>query len=261
MTVVRRVLMGSLAGAALAVTGSASMADGYRGPKTAVAPAFKWTGFYIGAHAGPAWNDVRVRDLDGYNGPPDIRYDVEGGILGGQIGYNLQLQRVVLGIEAELGKMWLEEDQQYGPFIGVRLPTDSRAFLDTGLYATVAGRLGFLLTDTMLLYGKVGWGTVDAEVRFIDTDPTGAILVSGTRRSEYLDGAVYGGGVEFAMGKNITVKAEYLRFDVGDTIVHTATHNLGGTVRFAHDVRDIDTVKIGVSFKFDHDRVVPAPLK
>src|SRR3982074_1307979 len=68
-----------------------------------------WTGFYIGAHVGYGWNDLKWADTD-----PDIdgegpgrkilvEQSADGVIAGGTIGYNSQFGRhFVIGAEGEL---------------------------------------------------------------------------------------------------------------------------------------------------------------
>jgi outer membrane immunogenic protein len=241
------------AGAAIVATlGAASVAQ---------AGDRSWSGFYLGAHAGWGWqaSDNRLNELTPYNGA-GFKYDGgEGGMFGVQVGYNVQLQKVVLGIEGEGGLSGISGESQFPAYVGVRTPQDSVASVDFDRYATVTGRVGVLATDSLLIYGKAGWGWMHANVSFSDTDPAGATLVSGTSRGANLDGAVWGGGVEYAVNSLVSFKVEYLHFDVSDTITHTANVGGGGTARFSHDIRDVDTVKVGINLKFGADR--SGPLK
>lgn len=218
-----------------------------------------WSGLYIGAHVGGAWTDTTVIDLDGYNDPPIFGYDVENVFGGLQAGYNFSKSGFVFGIEGEAGYLALDGDAQYPDYVGVRGPTDSLSSLEGGAYGTIAGRAGFAVKN-LLIYGKAGWGIADVEASFIDTDPDGLILVSGTSKSETIDGAVYGGGIELALGSQTSLKVEYLRLDFDQSITVSAIDNIGVTRRFQHDVDAIDTVKVGVNFKL-HREPEAAPLK
>jgi len=254
--------------AAVATLGAASFAqaDGMaRRGKVAYERPFLWSGFYIGGHLGWGWqrDDNRLEDIDNYNGPgSSFRYEGADGAFGGvQLGYNWQLHKLVVGIEGELGLAAITAEGQFPPFVGVRQPTDSNASIDIDRYATIAGRLGVLAGDRLLIYGKAGWGWVHANASFIDADPTGILLVSGTGRSRTLDGLVWGGGIEYALSHTFSLKVEYLHFDIDDTIRHTATSTgAPANPRFAHHIGDIDTVKVGFNIKFDADRHV-APVK
>jgi outer membrane immunogenic protein len=223
-----------------------------------------WNGFYLGGHFGWAFNvDGVVRDLDGYNGaPPTFGYSGSGPMAGVQLGFNRQFQSIVAGIELEAGSMNIDAGAQFPPYIGTRTAVDSRAGVEMNGYAAVTGRLGFTLADRVLVYGKGGWGAVQARVSYIDFDPTGITLGGGTDAQKWLNGPVWGGGIEFAVGKQTSVKIEYLRFDVGDVITHRATSTTGAaSYRFSHDISDIDTIKVGLNFKFDSCCERAAPLK
>src|SRR5262249_22519730 len=71
----------------------------------AYGPAFSWTGPYIGAHIGYGWSDVdwQFADTPGVS----TSHGGTGGLLGGQIGYNIQVRQSVFGMEADLSSAWL----------------------------------------------------------------------------------------------------------------------------------------------------------
>jgi outer membrane immunogenic protein len=125
-------------------------------------------------------------------------------------------------------------------------------------YGTITGRLGFTAGERVLIYGKAGWGWVRARASFTDSDPTGTTLVSGLERNRTLDGGVWGGGLEYALSDWFSLKVEYLHFDISDTLTHIARSNTGSSSRFAHDIEDFDTVKVGFNIKFNRD---VAPMK
>ena len=67
--------------------------------KASPAPAFSWTGFYLGINGGYAgghssWGDPVV-------GADFGNSSTSGALLGGQLGYNLQMGAAVLGIETD----------------------------------------------------------------------------------------------------------------------------------------------------------------
>ena len=248
-------------GALVCATGLAS-ADGAPAAPRAAASPFSWTGFYAGIHGGAAWTGTRLLDIDGYNGGAgSFSHDVEGGFFGVQLGYNAQMQNILVGVEGDVGKMLPKDQAQFPPFAGIRTPFDSVDSVEINRYATITGRLGFLPWNSVLVYGKAGWGWAHTNVNFRDTDAAGTTLVTGTSADGNLSGAVWGGGIEIAMADNVSVKLEYLRFNFGDTITHTATNNVAVPFRFGHQIDDIDTLKIGFNMKFDSNRYVPGPLK
>ena len=93
-----------LAGTALLtiVSGSAMAADmrPARAPiytkAPMMAPAFSWTGCYIGANAGGLW---ATKDWSGLDASSSA--DVSGGLAGGQVGCNYQVTTWVFGIQGD----------------------------------------------------------------------------------------------------------------------------------------------------------------
>jgi outer membrane immunogenic protein len=66
----------------------------------AYVPFFTWNGFYIGINAGygfgrSAWTDTVTQDSTG-------NFNVNGPMVGGTVGYNLQFGTFVLGLEGDL---------------------------------------------------------------------------------------------------------------------------------------------------------------
>src|SRR3712207_3597451 len=90
----------------------------------AAVPAFTWTGFYFGVHAGYLWSDTDVK-LTGVGGnvlPFDVELETlprklsveQDGVLGGvQAGYNMQLGMFVAGIEADFSATGANGDRVY----------------------------------------------------------------------------------------------------------------------------------------------------
>ena len=67
-------------------------------------PQFSWTGLYIGAHVGYGWSDLDWQ----FDATPGIStgHTGGGGLLGGQIGYNVQVRQFVFGVEADMSGAW-----------------------------------------------------------------------------------------------------------------------------------------------------------
>ncbi len=239
---------------------SSAMADGVARGSVKDAPRaapFSWTGFYLGAHVGAAMTDITVTDVNGYNTGISNTFQNSGGnkaeFFGGlTLGYNYQFQSIVLGIEGDLGWMDLNRSTQYPPYQGVanRVGDSVAGFSTDGWYGAITGRLGITVGDPKLLvYAKAGWGWVESSASFVDTNPNGIILTAGTAASKMLDGAVYGGGIEWAFNRNWSVKVEYLHFNLG-TISHRATSTgAPANPNFRHDV-SLDTAKLGINYRF-----------
>lgn len=228
----KRALLGVSALALLA--GSASAADlSTRYPvKAAVVPMpmFSWTGFYIGGNVGWGWAS---NSFDYTTGGLTYGYDVgsSNGVFGGlQAGYNFQFaNNVVLGLEADLEFADIGQSQWLigGPVGGNMVSTS----VDT--YGTIRGRVGYAM-DRFLPYftGGAAWA---------NTSFTGPWGLNGDSTRW---GWTIGGGAEYAITNNWTVKAEYLYLDYG-------SKDLGyPNTDVASSNLTMNTVKAGVNYKF-----------
>ena len=114
-------------------------------------PVFSWTGFYIGAHIGGGFAKSDWADtVPGFVGLDDANPKPSGFLGGGQIGYNYQINNIVLGIEGE--GTWANLNNSVSScFQDVTQSCSTKA---TG-FATVTGRLG-LTWDRALFYAKGG---------------------------------------------------------------------------------------------------------
>jgi outer membrane immunogenic protein len=103
----------------------------------------------------------------------------------------------------------------------------------------IAGRLG-LAMDSALLYVKGGlaMARITNEAGLIG-DPTDFTSTSGTRT-----GYAIGGGLEYALNRQWSLKGEYLYMDFGNT----GSGNLDGDT-FSHS-NALHTFKIGVNYRF-----------
>ncbi len=190
------------AASVIALTAAANAADMYV-PGAATggykdAPVATWTGFYVGVNGGYAWSDTSNQlayspDLFGGLAP-------EGGFGGGQIGYNVQRDRIVFGIEADIqgGSISASGTDVLG--------VDYKSELD--YFGTVRGRLGYAFDRALvyatggLAYGEVknGAGTTTTTPFTIDKTAVGYVL---------------GGGVEYKIGGAWSVKGEYQYINLG----------------------------------------------
>jgi len=247
-----------------------------------------WTGFYIGGHGGYGWGNhdgtltVEGVDPDTHFPPSAARsYDLEGGFGGGQIGLNFQHESIVFGIEA---------DVSYADIDGTVSGTTHTFGTGWGSYTknitteiewlgTLRGRLG-IDVGPALIYGTGGfaWAKTEGEqVTYFNGGiapvnqggggPAGIHAISSD--DKWLSGWTVGGGVEWALSKNWSLKGEYLYVDLGSVdfnYVGTKTGIGGGAAGDPHTTdgfrgdMDLQTVKIGLNYKFGA-RDEPVPLK
>jgi outer membrane immunogenic protein len=228
-----------------------------------------WTGLYFGAHAG-----YGGADWDGYVGTtagapagtiipgsndPSQTLSDEGGFGGAQVGFNWQLQnRIVLGIEADISWSDIEGSDTFdagGPSPASSLwrkPHD----LSLDQFGTVRARVGYAAGNLMpYVTGGFAWGRTDGDLA-VAYYPAGSSTPFGTSYAstdENHTGWTLGGGIEWALMPNISIKAEYLHIDLG-----TEEYQFKGTVfngapfetdSFKSDLV-VDTVRVGLNYRF-----------
>ena len=247
------------------MTGSAIAAD--MAPRYAKAPApapaavFSWTGCYVGGFVGGAWanGNTRARDTNGYNALGDTWfYDPGSGFTGGgTLGCNYQAGSFVVGIEGEAGYLRVTGSalDPLSPFI----PLDTRSTTRFGdWYGVIAGRAGFAV-DRVLFYGKGGVAFVNTNVSTIDSIIAGGGNTITATTSDNRATWALGGGIEYALTNNWTIKGEYLYIDTRQTLNACGNAAFGGA-RFcwSHDVPGLHTAKLGLNYKFNWAQPVVA---
>ena len=201
-------------------------------PAIAVA-SFNWTGCYIGTHAGGGWGQK-----DWYDTQPPVKFaehDVNGWLVGGQVGCDIQTGSFVFGIEGQAA--WADIDGG-GANIFSNFFTSNSTVEFVG---TATGRIGYAW-DRVLLYVKGGGAWVrDKHWQFDVTD--NVVLNSGkVNRS----GWTVGGGFEWAFAANWSGKIEYNYMDFGR---HSAS--LTGLDDIEPNIdQQLHTVKIGLNYRF-----------
>lgn len=109
--------------------------------------------------------------------------NAQGLIYGINVGYDRQTGKFVYGVELEATDSAADVDNQ---FLGQ---------IEMGRELYAGGRVGFVVSDNALIYGKAGY--VDARLRTVGFQSIG------------LDGFRVGGGVEYKIKKNLFARAEY----------------------------------------------------
>lgn len=219
---------------------------------TSPAPAFSWTGFYLGLHGGYGWGDADV-DFSSVNDGDlgDTSIDMDGWFGGVQGGYNYQMGNFVVGLEADASWSGIDGDSTETGAVGLgptAVTIDSDAELEW--LATVRLRGGFAI-DRALIYatGGVAFGQLNYDYNV--NDGAGTTYFSGDG-DENMTGWTIGGGVEYAATQNVSVKLEYLYTDLGDfdtSTTGTVGAEAADTYSFDGDV-EFHTVKLGVNYKF-----------
>ncbi|CAN7349784.1 outer membrane beta-barrel protein [Bosea sp. LjRoot9] len=223
---------------------------------TARAPAFTWTGFYVGANAGygaRVGKDYAQSVQPGYfPGAPRTSGTITSertgdGIIGGaQIGYNYQMGNWVFGIENDIQYMDLGKKKSGYSFAGsgsVPAGFDYNGPEKTvDWFATGRGRIGYAF-DNLLVYATAGltYSSLKSE-----NCTTGKC---DTNKIGYVGGA----GVEYAFTPNWTVRVEGLYVNLGKASAGAIGTDASGRVYTGSATKidnDIALVRAGVNYKF-----------
>jgi outer membrane immunogenic protein len=291
------------------IAGPAIAADA-RAPVNRRPPVESWTGFYVGINAGGTWsengsvNTVSFPRSDFLPGPASFATNSAlgatgsvpvrngAGFIGGQVGYNWQFGTsspdlgggvFVAGIEADIQGVTRGNNGGFvgngvGPFpfftnaeiISTAITSSTRLTY----LGTLRGRLGYLVTPGLLLYGTGGlaYGRAEASTAIsqtnndcvfapgacVQTTSATAGTFSGTRV-----GWTVGAGAEWMLWDNWSAKVEYLHYDLGSVtfgagaLVFTngSFPGAGGpsviasqsTTRFNGEI-----IRVGLNYKFGY---------
>lgn len=173
---------------------------------------FDWTGIYLGGYVGYTNFDTEILGVDN---------SFDGITGGGILGVNYQIDRVVLGVEGDVGFTGAD-----GNF---NLPIVHSQ--DVDMTYAIRGRAGYAMDNTLLfLQGGVAFASFNA-------DAGGANILD-----DNVTGWQIGAGVEHAFTENLTVRLDGLYTDYGKTKdITVAPANF--------DVKNV-SVRLGVNFLF-----------
>jgi len=256
-------------------------------PVAAIAP-YGWTGFYIGGNVGYGWGDSSYSfSADNGAGQGLLNTGISGitpqsgsfrakGIVGGaQLGYNWQFDRVWLaGIEADIDASHVRGNGSPAATTNLGIGGIQPALIPAGRnldwFGTVRARLGFLPMERLLIFatGGLAYGKTssNSSITVRVTGPVvpvpadgstlscvGAVPCVAAAASQTSAGWTVGGGLEYAVWNNITVKAEYLYVNLGNQTIHlTAVPPATGTGSVAAKFDDAayNIVRVGLNYRF-----------
>ena len=213
--------LGSVGLAALVATGhlATGRANAADIPSTPYASAYSWTGFYIGGHAGGAWDnrDVGLFDTISSEKIGIGKTKASGFLGGGQIGLDYQFApNWVIGIEADVSGADLKNTAFNGSGSG-NINTSSVQHDNTiDLFGTVRGRVGYA-SNNWLLFGSGGFAWANEKVTRTQLEGTYHQATPGTaeKASNTGKGWTAGGGLEWGFAQNWTARVEYLHVELG----------------------------------------------
>jgi opacity protein-like surface antigen len=200
---------------------------------------YGWTGFYIGAYVGADWGFTNWSFADD-GATTDPRF--AGFLGGGEIGYNYQLGKWVLGVEGDAA--WTNAH-------GAR-PCPTGFFysceINMNWLSTATARIGYTYWDRLLTYVKAGAAIAQDRVEIgcnTNSQPTTVPLAGCPSQSDSKTkaGWTVGWGSEFGLTPNVSVKGEVMYFDLG-----TDRRDMGGVLADVQRSGFISTV--GLHYRF-----------
>lgn len=242
-----------LSSTCLVMVSTAAMAADLKLPvkaPVAAAPAFSWTGCYVGAHVGGS--QIHSFVSTNFEGSGSTGDNGSGAVAGGQVGCNYQAGNWVFGVEGE--GAW-SNSRSNGQITNAMFGNPISRFDNISLSTTntsdfsIAGRAGFTF-DRTLIYGKGGWawGSFDYNSTLTCCAPGFAAPLSG---SYNVDGFLVGAGIEHALTRNWTIKFEYDYIGFGSKLLNIGTTPFVGTPVSVSVSPTKQIFKIGANYLFD----------
>jgi outer membrane immunogenic protein len=273
---------------ALAVASPAIAADmPIKAPvyKAPVEAAYNWTGWYVGANAGAVWGESDVTSsapCTATRSPPGYFCTTTNGLANGaavgtagtgslsgngftggvQAGHNWQNGQTVVGLEADLNAFHFHGSQTVSANYSV-----SASIVGTGNVFTVGtsaeanwlftarGRIGWTIKPNILGYATGGLAVTQLQVANSFSDNYVPAATGGGSNSATKLGWTLGGGLEWAIDKHWSAKAEYLYVNFGSVTVNsiiTSTRSGGGYAQALSTSADLTAqiARVGINYKF-----------
>ncbi len=243
----KKLLLGLVAIGAL-IAGPAMAADlgmPLKAPPAPVAPVYSWSGFYLGGQVGYGWGTSYQQGADGFGTTGN--FNISGVVGGVTAGYNWQFNgNWVVGLETDFSGADINGTVNSSPTYSCITTTGapSPCYDKIDWFGTVRGRLGYAWNN-VLLYGTGGWAYGRAEAGI-----TGCpVFTVGFCGSNDVSGWTAGGGLEYGLAPNWSIKVEYLHVDMGRFNFTTSggCAGTGGCVSPAV----FDLVRSGVNYRFN----------
>ena len=206
-------------------------------PPPVPAAVYNWTGLYLGVNGGWGWGRQDPLNLIA-NRFDRASFDINGGMIGGTFGAQIQQGYVVLGFETDLDWANISGSRVTVPTIlGVPQPFTLNVNSKIEAFGTARVRAGVAMNN-WLIYATGGAAFVKetASATTIAGIACGALgVLPGCAESHWRPGLAVGGGTEWGFAPNWSAKLEYL---------YVATMGTGASTDHFNVVRG------GINYKF-----------
>ncbi len=190
------VLAAAVCGLPLAAAPAAELTPTYPANGPAI---FSWTGLYFGGNVGGAFGKTSWNDP--FSGLGDSS-SISGLVGGAQVGYNRQIDALVLGVEGNFSAGEITAGA-----------TDALGFSHTSTViwtSTFTGKVGFAV-DRALFYGKGGLALAGEQESVTDPfiNTAGGVSNTASAGTVVRTGWTIGAGVEYAWDRKWSARIEY----------------------------------------------------
>lgn len=286
-TVKKQLLASTVLTVAVTMSSASSAKTKHPSPPPPPAPVYSWTGFYLGGNAGGAWGQSRVTSVANCNTPAGTGYICDsagtgaanaaafnaagsgtinssaftGGI---QAGYNYQWRGDgVVGVETDFDSFHLGGTRQgtgvypvSGPGAPAAPPAGTAFAIanstNTNWLWTFRGRIGWLAQPNLLAYVTGGAAVTRLSTSMNYSDTSGAVANGSASATK--TGWTVGGGVEWLLTNNWSVKGEFLYLNFGSVTANASVPSAAkataiGTISTKADLT-AEIARLGLNYKF-----------
>jgi len=232
---------------------------------------YSWTGLYAGGQVGMIWGANHgyyyVATPGGLSAYDPLTSDAQVANVEGHLGYNQQLDHLVVGLEGSIDGTNLVKNSLlpvYSPNLLLG-PTSAppggtlTTAVKSNLQGSIRGRAGYAFGRLLpFVTGGVALGGFTQQTYLWGGDAVGLFNAADSGRSMLRVGWTLGAGAEWAMTRNWAIRGEYRYTDFGSvadasTLVAPVGTLFAGTRRL-----DQNLLEFGVSYKFGDEG--PAPV-
>lgn len=202
---------------------------------------YSWAGFYIGVEGGGGWADTR--HTNAINGGTSGTIRINGGVFGGTYGYNWQQGPWVVGFEGDMSWSGIKDTffDNGNPTLFCPATFNVPCMTNLRWFGTDRARLGYTW-DNVFVFGTAGIAYGNVQGSLYNTIPT--FTVGDNTRA----GFVGGFGIEWAFAPAWSVKADFMRADLGSKI--TYQHTAGAVSPEIVSLKQVDIARVGLNYHF-----------
>ena len=233
----------------MAVTTVASAFGADLAPQYTKAPmtaAPSWTGLYLGINAGGGLQNTIIDDKDCNLSCSSLSFSKAFATVGGTAGYNYQFGAGVIGLEGDINYSSYKTSLNDPSW---NAPNGSLHSNKTNWFSTIRGRFGLAVSNVMV-YGTAG-------VALVDRNSTGSASNGGCPSDCFTIkntsvGIAAGGGAEYMLSNNWSMKAEYLYITTGTGRAHDGNPARVQSYNQYAATDSMQVGRLGINYRFGY---------